>query len=242
LLAESPLLARHVNGEPIRLITGHDATPYRANSFAGPGFVRIGDAAVTLDPLSSQGVQTALSTALQGSLVAHTVLTVPANTTAAVGFYESRGAELVARHQRQTAQLYSQQTVHPHTDFWRRRSVAAESGSIDAYVTPQHRHITVDLATTIQYRLGNEARLVVLPAATGDIISLQPSLVHPSLERPLTYLDDLPVAQLLSGFGDEGSAVPDVINRFSESHARRKYEHAIRWLIALGVLIPEPYH
>jgi flavin-dependent dehydrogenase len=52
LLAESPLLARHVNGEPIRLITGHDATPYRANSFAGPGFVRIGDAAVTLDPLS----------------------------------------------------------------------------------------------------------------------------------------------------------------------------------------------
>jgi hypothetical protein len=52
LLAESPLLARHVNGEPIRLITDHDATPYGANSFAGRGFVRIGDAAVTLDPLS----------------------------------------------------------------------------------------------------------------------------------------------------------------------------------------------
>src|SRR5262245_29221460 len=52
LLAASPLLARHVNGEPLRLITGHDATPYCANSFAGPGIVRIGDAAVTLDPLS----------------------------------------------------------------------------------------------------------------------------------------------------------------------------------------------
>jgi len=242
LLAASPLLARHVNGEPLRLITGHDATPYCANSFAGPGIVRIGDAAVTLDPLSSQGVQTALSTALQGSLVAHTVLSVPANTTAAVAFYESRCAELVARHQRQTARLYSQQAVHPHTDFWRRRSVTAESVSIDAYITRQHRHVTVDLATTMQYRLGDEARLVELPAATGDIISLQPSLVHPALERPLTYLDDLPVAQLLSGFSGEGSAVLDVLNRLSESHARRKYERAIRWLITLGVLTPEPYH
>lgn len=241
LLAESPLMARHVHGEPEGLITVHDATPYRADSFAGPRFVRIGDAAVTLDPLSSQGVQTALSMALQGSLVVHTIRTIPANTTAAVGFYESRCGELVARHQHQTARLYSQQTVYLNTDFWHRRRGAAESISIDAHVTAQRRHVIADLATDMRYRIADETQLVELPAATGDIISLQLSLVHPSLQRPLTYLDDLLVAQLLSEFSREGALISDVIDRFSRSDARQKYAHAICLLIAIGVLIPEPY-
>jgi flavin-dependent dehydrogenase len=240
LLAESPLLARHVNGDPIGRITGYDATPYRANSFAGLRFVHIGDAAVSLDPLSSQGVQTALSTALQGSLVAHTILTVPTNTTAAVEFYESRCGEVVTRHRYHTARLYSQQAVHSHTEFWQRRSVATESSAMKAHVPLQHRHVLADLATAMRYRIADGAQLVDLPAAVGDIISLQPSLVHPSLERPLTYLGDLPVAQLLSEFSHQGSRALDVINRLSRGHSHRKYEHAIRWLIAMGVLIPEP--
>jgi flavin-dependent dehydrogenase len=200
MLTQAPLLAKYINGELIGRIATYDATAYQANSFASASSVCIGDAAVTLDPLSSQGVQTALSTALQGSLVAHTALTLPENMAVAVEFYESRLAELARRHMHHTRRLYAQQRIYRGTEFWLCRSHLVEPGLIEVDDMPQQRPAIESPITTVRYRVTHNALIRDLPAATGNIVSLQPSLIHPSIARPLTYVDGLPIAPLLSAF------------------------------------------
>ena len=56
-----------------------DASSRYAEEPVGPSFVKIGDAAFTLDPLSSQGVQSAIASALQASIVVNTFAKYPAN-------------------------------------------------------------------------------------------------------------------------------------------------------------------
>ena len=238
VLTTSPVLAPLIAGEPVHAITTHDATPSFAHHVVGPRLVCIGDAAMTLDPLSSQGVQTALSTAIQGSLVAHTILTVPEHTTAAIQFYEARCRERVIRHQRQTAHIYARQAVYPHTDFWRCRQVPHAVAALDPSVIFPHRPSLTNLSLPPGYRLAEEARLVELPAVTGDIISLQPSLVHPALERPLTYVDGMPITQLLSAGASTGRVAHDVSPSLAAPAMCQKCAAVMRWLAGLGIIIP----
>ena len=59
---------------PVRAI---DATPYLADDCVAPNAIRLGDAALAIDPISSSGVQKAIASALSGAVVANTLLRRP---------------------------------------------------------------------------------------------------------------------------------------------------------------------
>ncbi len=63
-----------------------DATLYTSRAFAGNDFLLAGDAGLFIDPLSSEGVQTAMGSAVSGAAVINTILRRPAAAASAVAF------------------------------------------------------------------------------------------------------------------------------------------------------------
>jgi hypothetical protein len=85
---------------------GRDAAVYCRDRVAEPGFLTIGDAATTLDPLSSFGVKKAMTSGWMGAVVANTCLQRPAMEAAALAFFEEREREVFESYDRLSAAWY----------------------------------------------------------------------------------------------------------------------------------------
>ena len=83
-----------------------DASSRYAEEPVGHGFVKVGDACFTLDPLSSQGIQSAIASALQAAIVVNTWARCSENSEAAKAFYRERQKEKVQQHSLKTALFY----------------------------------------------------------------------------------------------------------------------------------------
>jgi hypothetical protein len=130
--------ARQLNalmaGATLRRVWACDASVYSAHRYAGPGFVLVGDAASSIDPLSSFGVKKALASAWVGAVAVHTCLTHPDRQAMALDFFSNREQQVyIASLQRSCAFAREAYARHPHA-FWAERaetSVAAANGDID---------------------------------------------------------------------------------------------------------------
>lgn len=95
----------------------------------GPGWVAVGDAAAAFDPLSSQGVISALATGARAAAVVREVLA--AGHDHPVGeageAYAADVAASVARHRRDRAAVYAQEGRWPSAPFWARRRASPGS-------------------------------------------------------------------------------------------------------------------
>src|ERR1700739_275817 len=101
-----------------------DATPFLDETPAAAGSIKVGDAALSVDPLSSQGVQIAMGTALHAAVVINTILDRPWDRGLASEFYRRRIQASAQFHARAAAQLYSIQAQHTPTRFWQVRATA----------------------------------------------------------------------------------------------------------------------
>ncbi len=205
LLARSHLLAETVQSELSGEVEICDATCRHATEPVGDSFLKIGEAAYALDPLSSTGVQKAMQTAWTGAIAAHTILTKPENAAAARRFYADSHHATVKRHTAWAARLYAEATV-------------------DDFMSPLSRPgVRAPFGTTV--RLSPEAALVETPCITGDLIEMRRALVHPSLERPIAFLDGVEIAPLLDDLatGPAGGTALD--------------GQMAAWLVRQGILV-----
>ena len=115
---------------------------YRCKRVAGPGFLIVGDAAATLDPLSSFGVKKAMASGWVAAVVVNTCLRRPEMETAALQFFEEREREVFESYDKLSATWYGDerpsaelqaaleelraQAVDPPGDL--RRGIAADCG------------------------------------------------------------------------------------------------------------------
>ena len=97
---------------------GTDAGSARLDRFAGPGWLAAGDAALSFDPLSSQGILNALYTGMKAgqALDAHL-----SGDMSALAGYASRLEEIHQAYQRNRTTYYGYETRWPGDPFWRRR-------------------------------------------------------------------------------------------------------------------------
>ena len=111
------LLSAHgysIHGEP----RGVDAGSARLDRFEGRGWLAVGDAALSLDPLSSQGILTALYTGLRGAQALDGVLSGDGGLLRA---YAARLEAVYAAYRRNLAAHYAAEGRWPDRPFWRRR-------------------------------------------------------------------------------------------------------------------------
>lgn len=101
------------------------ANTARLEAVSGPGWIAVGDAAVSYDPLSSRGISKALESAVSAAKVVSDWLVD--RRDGFVGYGEWREADF-ASYRQQAAAYYRQVERWPDSAFWRRRQADSEIG------------------------------------------------------------------------------------------------------------------
>jgi flavin-dependent dehydrogenase len=205
----------------------HDASAYCDEDMAGADFLKVGEAAFALDPLSSSGVQKAMASGIIAAIVANTVLLRPQDAGLALDFYRCEQTAAAGRHRAWTANVYAEQRAFANEPFWRER--AQPVPSVPEPVQLDRRR--GDLV------LSNLAAVEWVASVSDAFIEPQRGLTHPNLERPLVYVGGMAIADLLPAVGCPGV----------EQSLRQRLPYAVAGtlvekLVNRGVLVEAEVH
>ena len=206
-----------------------DATPYIDEQSVTHNSIKVGDAALSIDPLSSSGVQKAIQTALSGAVVVNTLLRRQESRGAAVEFYRSSLTDASERHRRWTSEYYGAAAATRKSEFWRQRS------SIDNPAEPVPRLNAGDFADE-QLALSLDLRLVESPCIDGEFVTLKTALQHPALERPVTYVGGSEMPPLVRRLRP-GMKPMEIALLWSDQVPIRSGLALTGWLLSKGLLV-----
>ena len=213
-----------MDGEP----WGCDASGYHAESVTGDRFLLVGDAASSIDPLSSFGVKKALGSAWLAAVVANTVLgeaaldDVPL-ADAARTIFEGHERRVYETFQRQAAGFFDQVAADEDHAFWTGRAQRHEEFPGEPDIA-RFRDDPDVLAAFEALKASPSIRLVVTPqteviqsAVIGDRkIVLEDHLATPSLPEGLRFLRGVDVRRVVDLAG-EHDQVPDLFESYNRA-------------------------
>jgi flavin-dependent dehydrogenase len=214
---------------PVRAI---DATPYLVEDCVAPNAIRLGDAALAIDPISSSGVQKAIAGALSGAVVANTLLRRPDCAEVALRFYRAQLSEASERHCRWTAEHYGAVAAKNGNLFWRERAARRAPEPKQ----PSSARVDARAMTTMPVQLCPDAALVRTPCLDGDFVGVAEALHHPGLERPVAYLGGWELAPLLRRL-PAGRTPLQIAQSWSNLMPLDRGLAIAGWLVHHGVLV-----
>jgi flavin-dependent dehydrogenase len=193
LLSRSRLFAQCRNPALASPISAINATPYVDRECAGPTLLKVGDAALSLDPLSSSGVQKAIQGALSAAIVANTLLRRADSTQAALQFYRSSLEESSERHRRWAAGHYGKVARQGGGTFWQERA----GGLTDDPPDEPSVAAAASFLPSATVGLSRQLEFVDLPCIEGDFVTVKAALRHPTISGAIAYLGGHALAPLL---------------------------------------------
>ncbi|WP_395698961.1 NAD(P)/FAD-dependent oxidoreductase [Aquabacterium sp.] len=234
-LAGYGLIASMLRGHLARPLRVADTTPRRAAGTVEPRCVRAGEAAFSLDPLSSQGVAAAMRSGVQAAACLHTMLGRPADTALAQAFLQEQVEREWQRHRRWRAGYDAEAARHFGTPFWAQRAKDAASRELPApSVSPADPLPALDLPI----RLDGRSRFQPAPMLEGDWIVAAPALQHPGLPGPVGYVQGQPVADLLAALAP-GSSVARVLQAWAARLGAQGAAGLLQSWWRLGVVVAD---
>jgi flavin-dependent dehydrogenase len=174
------------------------ANPSLVERVIGSNWLLVGDAASTVDPVSSQGIQKAITSALAASVVVQTILTRPNQAGPAIEFYQDREETTYRSHVDSLARLYSRETRWIDQPFWTRRSPHAVSAASQTGDLSQKQATRSSLSDGARFRVSRNTRLLLRPVLQNDRIELQQVAVTAAESRGIRYCGQVCVPILLS--------------------------------------------
>ena len=108
---------------PHRAPQGADASSGRLEHFCGDGWLALGDAALSFDPLSSQGISNALYTGLAGARAINAALD---GHRSALAHYDEHLAGIYRAYLRNRANFYGYEKRWSEQPFWQRRHAPSQ--------------------------------------------------------------------------------------------------------------------
>jgi flavin-dependent dehydrogenase len=228
LLSGSELLADLLHGEMTTSVIVRDATSRITKELIGHDFIRTGEAAFSIDPLSSQGVQRAILSAIQGGAAVHTIRTGQ-DSAAAMAFYRDRQYSAAQQANLNAIRLYKESRYHLDR-FWTDRYETIES----APSVVEHRY-EVPISLPSNVRLSDALQIVDAPVLSGSVIRPAPALSHPRLEQPIAYLGGIALAPLAADLAD-GLTSEQLLTRWTERMPSQTACYIFRWMCAYGIL------
>ncbi len=230
LIAASSLLPAGSEARLCGRIQATDATPYLDEECVTADSIKVGDAALALDPLSSSGVQKAIQSSLAGAAVVNTLLHRLHAAALAQQFYRNSLKESSTRHQAWTQSYYSE--AGRTSRFWRERSAAAASAGA---VLPG---TGVSMPPGVRLRIAPGVEMVELPCVVDRFIEAREAVSSAFLEAPVAYLGDFELSPLLRKVRS-GMTPREVVQSWMPRVPPEKGMAIAQWLIARGVLVPE---
>lgn len=181
---------------------------------AGSNWLRVGDAAMAVDPLSGNGIFQALSSALQAPPVIATLRYEPAQAPLAQLFHAQRVRTLFYRFARTGRDFYGMEEQWPKAPFWTARGIWPDEKPLHETVSPQAVHI---------------ARRPVVQ--DGRIVEAE-VVVSPDQPLGVWHLDGLPLAPMLRALHSTDAATRPaeavLVERCELSP--RQAAHVVSWM------------
>jgi flavin-dependent dehydrogenase len=190
-----------------------DATLYTARQFAGERFLLLGDAGLFIDPLSSEGVQTAMASAIAGAAVINTILSRPSAAASALTFYRDAQNHAYSTHYQQSAEYYDQERRWPDSIFWRRRRglLATTRG---AGLHGNGAGVALKPPSEVSHvRLAPKVEIERRPVLEWPYVETREVLVTDSNARGLRFLHNICVPSLLREI-KKNPAVTDIVTGY----------------------------
>jgi flavin-dependent dehydrogenase len=216
----------HIGG-PVKAC---DASLRYAEQPVGSDFIRVGDANLSLDPLSSQGVQTAIASAIQAAVVVNTLRRYSINSEAAITFYRNRQQERVRQHAAKAADFYRERAAVSDQPFWQHRAsslAAAQSLPLEG----------TELDCTCQLRVSKMATVEQTPVIRGDSIVPSFALCHETLARPVAFLEGVEIVPLLRQI-EAGQTPPAIVQAWSDRLPIELGWKIMQWLWSRKIVVP----
>lgn len=193
LIERSELMAGCSGAYLASPVLAMDATPYIDEDSITPFSIKVGEAGLAIDPLSSSGVQKAMQSALAGAIVVNTLLRRPESDDAARRFYRDNLTDACKQHQRWAAAHYATVAARTDSQFWQHRAAGAQ---LDAPPSlGPDRDLGSHAGTRVE--LSPQVTFADRPCIDGDFVAVKPVVCHPDLSRPVAYLGGWELAPLL---------------------------------------------
>ncbi|WP_409287097.1 flavin-dependent monooxygenase QhpG [Pseudomonas guariconensis] len=140
-------------------VHARSSTAILAGECVGNDWIRVGDAAMAVDPLSGNGIFQSLSSALQAPVVINTLLRRPERAVLARQFHQARVEQLFLRFARIGRDFYAQEQGRAEHTFWARRRAWPDAQPMHAEVHWQA--VQVARRPVLRDGLVEEAEVVV---------------------------------------------------------------------------------
>jgi hypothetical protein len=192
LIADCGLLAGAEQIEADANVEACDASPYIDNYTIGANFIKVGDAALAVDPISSAGVQVAIQLAVAGGACVHTLRCDPGAIGLVTEFWRGELARRNGRHGNWSARFYGEASERFDSKFWRDRGTSQDANTLE-YVNRSSLPMP-----TLKLRLASSVRIVELPCLVDNKIERRRVAICPSLPEPVAFLDGVDLPALLA--------------------------------------------
>lgn len=216
---------------PTRIRAGN-ASAQRAAAVAEERWLRVGDAALALDPLSASGVMRATQSALSAAIVAHTVLTSPGDATVALDHHRRTLTHSSAHHAAWTAESYAAVAAVRRTPYWLARSHLRVGGGDASFGATQ---LAPMLTPSQVVRRSPSVRFVEVSQVRADRVELGMAIEHPGLDGAVAFLDGIAVVPLLRQL-EVNASLGDVVAQWSRTVPLTTAVHLAGWLVRRGVI------
>lgn len=163
----------------------------------GDNWIRVGDAAMAVDPLSGNGIFQSLSSALQAPVVINTLLRAPERAALAQQFHRQRVEQLFLRFARIGRDFYADEQRWQDQPFWKARRQWPDAEL--AHKPTDFSAISVQRAPVLRDGLVDEAEVVVTADQPLGVWHLQGIELAPLVRR----LQTEPAQQALAGLSKE---------------------------------------
>ncbi|MHC2148899.1 flavin-dependent monooxygenase QhpG [Pseudomonas sp. 210_17 TE3656] len=175
------------------IVHARSSTAILAGECAGEDWLRVGDAAMAVDPLSGNGIFQSLSSALQAPAVINTLLRCPQRAALARRFHQQRIEQLFLRFARIGRDFYAQEQARAAGLFWACRRQWPDAQPIHG--ASDWEAVRVERRPVLRDGLVDEADVVVTADQPLGVWHLQGIELAPVVRG---VQDGLELAQVLS--------------------------------------------
>ncbi|KER72388.1 MULTISPECIES: flavin-dependent monooxygenase QhpG [Burkholderia] len=194
-------------------VFGRTSSATLCGDTGGTNWLRVGDAAMAVDPLSGNGIFQSLSSALQAPAVIHTLLAHPERAALALRFHERRITALFMRFARIGRDFYTLDTQWADRPFWQARRAWPDNAP--SHRAPDFNSLAIERAPVIDGDTIAEADVVTSPDQPLGIWHLQGIPLAPIVAA----LQLQPTCEVLASL-DPRQAI--LVQNWLESHGYRR--------------------
>jgi len=230
-IADSTLCSHLLEETELGEISVCSATPYFDSSPISQNHIKVGDAAFSMDPLSSQGVQKAIKSAFQGATVVNTLLSETKDSQAAIDYYSKMIETEVVKNTKWTKQFYNRQNRFKGGKFWDAR----KDHSIPTLDAEKEHSISIKKNDILVFN--PKAYMTKVAVVGKDFIEYEKGIVVEGNDEPFVFIQNVSLVLLVEVMN--GKSLKDGLRIIQLYMPRANPMEVLQWMVYNRVLCVE---